>query len=113
MGAFSGDTVKRHLFLSNRYWIHGLVRQKPVMPTPSTTVKRSTNRKGKTAVTGNKVELKQSENYTDDFGFQVSKLWQSFCDKAPLEDDCFDELEPAPVSLCMVYMEDVLAHIAP
>ena len=102
MGSFGGPTPKPHKLWCNKFRAHALTRSRPSVEQPSEIVKVQTAVDSfgdvKTAVTGRKDALKESQHYEDEFGFAVLDVYMEYQLKFEAGNDEGLDLQQLPVS---------------
>ena len=107
MAAYGTPIHKPTSLWSSGTWILDLIRSLPQNFQQRVKVTSKKVKNGKIAVTGNKVELKESQGYTDQFGRAVMKAFvkakqsASEMDAASFDVDSEDELTNDPWDDCM------------
>ena len=107
MAAFGTPIHKPTSLWASGPWINDLIRALPAHFQQRVHVTSKKVKNGKVAVTGNKVELKESQGYTDQFGravmkaFVKSKQSASEMDPASFDVDSDEELTTDPWDDCM------------
>ena len=107
MAAYGTPIHKPTSLWSSGTWILDLIRSLPQNFQQRVKVTSKKVKNGKVAVTGNKVELKESQGYTDQFGRAVMKAFvkakqsASEMDAASFDVDSEDELTNDPWDDCM------------
>ena len=106
MGAFSGETVKPHMLISNLFWTWALNRDKPSLRQfkgslgSVYTCEIVPGNRGctKRAITGGPA-LKDTQNYTDEFGKAFKDVFRDFSEcSAPAAGYDINDFEMCPVS---------------
>ena len=113
MWAYSAESVKPTVLWSNRWWVHGLTRDKPpASEFEDTQVTTKTIQNGKVQVTGG-AGLKKTQDYLDDFGRAFCELYIEMNDTSDLTDDIgdFDEMPVDQTAWAELRMDDVMAAL--
>ena len=113
MGAYSAESMKPTVLWSNRWWVHGLTRERPpASDFEDTQVTTKTIKNCKVQVTGGS-GLKKTQAYPDDFGRAFCELFIEMNGTEDVTDDIghFEERPVDPYAWAELRMDDVMAHI--